>query len=307
MPALEILKDLFFIERGYLNGNHFVYRSGEPVLVDTGYKTHFEITERLIAELGIDLSCTRLIINTHTHSDHVGGNRRIQEKSGCDIALHKVGKHFIDTRDDWSTWWRYKNQDADFFDCTMGLEDGDVIDIGAHKFRVVYTPGHASDGIALYCNRRKILISSDALWERDVATVTVRVEGSTALFRWLESLERIESLGAGMVYPGHGPPFTDVEGAIASARKKIRNYMAHPEKVGEDLLKKIIVYTLLMHSEIPEHRFFNLIMEPYWYRETVDFYFGGDYRGKYEEVLRKFLQRGIVKRKDGCFYTSVKP
>lgn len=307
MKALEILKDLFFIERGYLNGNHFVYRADRPVLVDTGYKSHFDTTERLIAALGVDLSSTRLIISTHTHSDHVGGNRLIQGRSGCDIGLHRIGKYFIDTRDDWSTWWRYKEQEADFFDCTLGLEDGDVVDIGPHEFTVVHTPGHASDGIVLYCRKAGVLISSDALWENDVATVTVRIEGSTAVFRWLESLERIESLGASTAYPGHGPPFTDVQGAIAKARRKLNAYLAHREKAGEDLLKKITVYTLLMHGAIPEDEFFGLIMRAFWYRETVDLYFDGDYGGKYEEIMGSFLRRGIVKRKEGRLHTSVKP
>ncbi len=36
MPTIEILDDLFFIERGYLNCNHFVYRSPAPVLIDSG-------------------------------------------------------------------------------------------------------------------------------------------------------------------------------------------------------------------------------------------------------------------------------
>ena len=110
----EILKDLFFIERGYLSGNHFVYRSQDPVLIDTGYISGFHQTEKLISELGVNLSDVSLIISTHTHCDHIGGNHIIQQKSDCDIALHKVGKHYIDTRDDWSTWWRYYNQEADF-------------------------------------------------------------------------------------------------------------------------------------------------------------------------------------------------
>ncbi len=52
----EVLKDLFFIERGYLNGNHFVYRSEHPILVDTGYVSDFNETERLITGLGVNLS-----------------------------------------------------------------------------------------------------------------------------------------------------------------------------------------------------------------------------------------------------------
>jgi glyoxylase-like metal-dependent hydrolase (beta-lactamase superfamily II) len=95
----EILKDLFFIERGYLNGNHFVYRSKSPILIDTGYVSDFNETERLITKLGVNISDVSLIINTHTHCDHIGCNQIIQQKSGCDIALHKVGRYFIDTQD----------------------------------------------------------------------------------------------------------------------------------------------------------------------------------------------------------------
>ncbi len=101
-----------------MNGNHFVYKSKEPVLIDTAYISDFDETKRLINTLGIDLSDICLIISTHCHCDHIGGNRIIQEKSGCDIALNKIGKHFIDTQDDWSTWWRYYNQEAEFFNCT---------------------------------------------------------------------------------------------------------------------------------------------------------------------------------------------
>jgi glyoxylase-like metal-dependent hydrolase (beta-lactamase superfamily II) len=213
----------------------------------------------------------------------------------------------MDVRDDWSTWWRYKRQEADFFDCTQGLEDGDIIDIGPHEFRVFYTPGHASDGIVLYHAREKLLISSDTLWERDVATVTVRIEGSTAPFRFLESLEKLAALDVRAVYPGHGAPFSDFRGAVSSAKEKINAYLAHPEKTGQDLLKKITVYTLLMHGAIPEDRMFDMFMEGPWFRETVELYFNGDYRGKYDEVVGSFLRRGIVKQQNGNYYTTVTP
>ncbi|MEW6614296.1 MAG: MBL fold metallo-hydrolase [Thermodesulfobacteriota bacterium] len=307
MNAVEIMKDLFFIERGYLNSNHFVYRSEQPALIDTGYVADFDITERLIKEIGVKLAQTRLIISTHTHCDHIGGNRIIQDISGCDIALHKVGKYFMDTQDDWGTWWRYYSQEADFFNCTKALYDEEVIPIGPHEFQVIHTPGHASDGIALYNRKAKILISGDALWQERIPTITMRVEGSTCLFDLLESLEKLESLDVGIVYPGHGRPFADFKEAISKSKRKARDYINHKEKTGDSLLKKITIYTLLMHRQMDEEKFFDLLMETYWFKETIDLFFNGGYQQKYDEVMSNFLRRDIVKRKDGKLFTTVKP
>ena len=307
MATTEILKDLFFIERGFLNGNHFVYRSGSPVLVDTGYISGFAETEKSITELGVALSDVSLIISTHTHCDHIGGNNLIKQKSGCEIALHKVGKYFIDSRDDWSTWWRYYNQEAEFFKCTQTLEDGQTITLGPHKFQIIYTPGHASDGIVLYNRKEKILISSDTLWQTDMAVMTLRVEGSRALFDMRASLQKIEKLEVQAVYPGHGKPFSDMPQAIARGKQRIENFLRHPEAIGDDLLKKIIVYTLMMKKIMPADTLFGYLMDTYWFKETVDLYFKGQYQAKYDAVINSFLGRGIIKQENGDLSTTVKP
>ncbi len=303
----EILEDLFFIERGYLNGNHFVYRSEQPVLIDTGYRADLDETLRLIRTLGADVSKTRLIINTHSHCDHIGANQCIQELSGCDIALHKVGKNFIDTRNDWATWWKYYGQEADFFDCTSELEDGRTVWLGPHRFRVIYTPGHASDGIVLYNEEERLLLSSDTLWERDVAVMTVRVEGSRAPFCMLESLSELRGLDVEMVYPGHGEPFRDFDQALDSAERKVGAYVRNASDAANDLLKKIIVYTLLMRRHVEESDFFSILMDRIWFRETVDLYFQSEYRKKYQEIMEGFFRRGIVVREGEGIRTTVKP
>ena len=303
----EILKDLFFIERGYLNGNHFVYRSNSPVLIDTGYISDFNETERLITGLGVNLSDISLIINTHTHCDHIGGNQIIQQKSGCDIALHKVGRFFIDTQDDWSTWWKYYDQEAEFFKCTQSFEDGDIISVGPHEFQVIHTPGHASDGIVLYNSQEKILISSDTLWESDIAAMTLRIEGSMALFHMQESLQKLKSLDVKRIYPGHGRPFNDLKKAIIKSNKKIEMYLLDREKIGNDLIKRIIIYILLMKKTIKEKDLYPYLMGTYWYKETVDLYFNNEYELKYDETMKTFFGRGVIKRENGSLFTTVKP
>jgi hydroxyacylglutathione hydrolase len=307
MPSVEILPNLFFVERGYLNGNHFVYRDEEPILIDTAYKADFEHTERIVTGMGVDLRRVRLIINTHCHCDHVGGNRIIQDRSGCDVAMHKIGKHFIDTRDDWSTWWRYYAQEADFFACTKALEDGERVCLGPHEFQVIHTPGHSADGIVLYNSKAKILLSSDSLWENDIAVMTIRVEGSRAIFSMLESLEKIRNLDIQTVFPGHGKPFSDPIAALRKAVKRLQGYLTDRTRIGDDLLKKIIVYTLMMKRSVQADTFFQELAETRWFTETVDLYFDRDYRPKYDDVMGRLLQRGVVKNVDGWLFTTVKP
>jgi glyoxylase-like metal-dependent hydrolase (beta-lactamase superfamily II) len=307
IPGIEILKDLYFIERGYLNANHFIYRGDPPTLIDTGYIADFDTTRRIITAIGVDLTEVSAIITTHCHCDHIGGHNRIQQLSGCDIFLHNVGKMFIDTRDDWATWWKYYHQQAEFFTPTHGLNDGDTISVGPHRFEVIYTPGHAADGIVLYHRREKILISSDTLWERDMAVHTVRVEGNAAAYYTKKCLERLSSLDVALVCPGHGAAFADFQGALKRSMDRVEGYVTNRQVMGRDVLKKIIVYTLMMKKTVVADQFFGLLMDTNWFKETVDLYFNSDYRGLYTEIMEKFLSKGIVERKGAFLHTTVKP
>ena len=306
MYPIEILKDLFFIERGFLNGNHFVYRSENPILIDTAYAAGFDVTANLIAQLGVDLSDVQLIISTHCHCDHIGGNKKIQEQSGCDIALHHIGKHFIDTRNDWATWWKYYNQEADFFNCTIALNDGDDVMIGPYEFKIIHTPGHAAEGIVLYNRKEKLLISSDTLWKNDMAVMTLQIEGSAAIFHMLESLEKLEALDVQMIYPGHGPPFKNMQKTISKTRKRLNNFLTHRDQIGLDLLKKIMIYTLMMRKTVDQDSFFDDLMQTQWYKQTTDLYFNSEYKLKYESIMKDFRKRGIVKEQNGKLFTTVK-
>ena len=47
--------DLYFVERGFLNGNHIVCLSDPPVLIDSGYAADVEETVRIIENLGVNM------------------------------------------------------------------------------------------------------------------------------------------------------------------------------------------------------------------------------------------------------------
>lgn len=301
----EILPDLFFIQRGYLNGNHFVYRRYPVVLIDTGYLGSLQETRELLAYLGVDFSQVGLIINTHCHCDHVGGNQAIQQESGCETALHSIGQHFINNRDAWATWWGYYNQEARFFQASRGLKDGDSLAVGPYTFQVLHTPGHSADGLVLYHPEQKILLSSDTLWEFDVPAITERVEGSRTLFSLQESLQYLEGLEVEKVYPGHGRPFSDFASALHKAQNKVQRYLQDKSLLGRDQIKKLMVYTLLMQGKTPEESFLQDLMHTYWFPESVGLYFQGRYQEIYQQCLQELLQRQAVRRQEGFLYPGV--
>ncbi|MFO7555189.1 MAG: hypothetical protein R6W88_08285, partial [Desulfobacterales bacterium] len=63
----------------------------------------------------------------------------------------------------------------------------------------------------------------------------------------------------------------------------------------------------MMHLSVQADTFFDHLMETWWFKETVDLYFNKDYETKYQQILESFLARGIVKQKEGQFFTTVKP
>src|SRR5258705_7345962 len=94
--APSLPQSLRVIVRGWLNCNQVVMLSArDNVLVDSGYCTHREQTlERLAGPEGLDGEPLERLINTHCHSDHMGGNAAVAHAHGCTITIPAGGaKH----------------------------------------------------------------------------------------------------------------------------------------------------------------------------------------------------------------------
>ena len=63
----------------------------------------------------------------------------------------------------------------------------------------------------------------------------------------------------------------------------------------------------MMKKLIPAATLFDYLMGTYWFKETVDLYFKGQYETKYEEIINSFQRRGIIKAENGGLFTTVKP
>ncbi len=305
MEARTVYENLFFLQRGWLNGNHFVFNGKKKVLIDTAYVADFQETRDRIQAVGIDLEEVHLIINTHCHCDHIGGNKRIHDLSDCAIAIHGIEKGFIDARDGWETWYTFYDQQAEFFPVHIGLEDGAKIALDDLELEVIHTPGHSRGGISLYSPEGRFLISSDAVWDGDLGVLYTVVEGSRAPALALESLERISSLDIVRIYPGHGGVIEEPGEAIRKCREKVKSLIENPVRMGNDHLKKIVIFVLLMKRGFPKDRFFDTLLKSYWFPAVVDRYFRGGYRDTYDALMEGLLERNIIRIEDGVYHANV--
>ena len=85
--SVPLPESLLVLERGWLSANNILCFDGDAaILVDSGYVTHAAQTVDLV---GHALRGRRLktLINTHSHSDHIGGNAALQAAFGCEVMV----------------------------------------------------------------------------------------------------------------------------------------------------------------------------------------------------------------------------
>jgi glyoxylase-like metal-dependent hydrolase (beta-lactamase superfamily II) len=173
----------------------------EGIVIDPGA----DAKNILNAVHDLDLSIV-LIVATHNHIDHVGALRSVKDATGAKYAVHEEDS---------------KEAMPAMFGRMMGLmlgsslratpkpdrllKDGDIIDIGDLKFKVLYTPGHTPGGISLLGDG--VVFSGDTLFNFGIGRTDL--EGGDYGKLMDSIMTKLMVLpDSTIVYPGHGPETT---------------------------------------------------------------------------------------------------
>ncbi|MDO9435894.1 MBL fold metallo-hydrolase [Hydrogenophaga sp.] len=234
------------LERGWLSANNILIRGeGPTALVDSGYGTHEEQTISLVASsLGSDP--LDLLLNTHLHSDHCGGNSALQQAYPALRTLIPPGQsEAVAAWDTEALTYEATGQLCPRFVFQALLAPGSTIRLGSWAWDIHAAKGHDPHSIVLFQPQHRLLISADALWENGFGVVFPELEGIAAFDEVADTLCLIEELAPTTVIPGHGSVFVDVDAALARARSRLEQFIANPNKHRRHALKVLIKFKLL--------------------------------------------------------------
>jgi len=239
--------------RDWLSANHVVLRSDAGcVVIDSGYDKHVPLMLALIASrMGLDGRPLAKLVNTHCHSDHVGGNAALRRAYGCNIAVPAGEAPLIDAWDERALLYEYADQRAERFAVDEILEPGSTHTWGDIEWRALAAPGHAMGALVFFNDEHRILISGDALWQNGYGIVMPPELDPGALPATRATLEMIATLDARCVVPGHGEPFTDVDAALERAFARTTAFEVDPMRTVRHVLKALLVFSLLDRERMP--------------------------------------------------------
>jgi len=245
---------------GVPHGNAWAVASdGGIVLFDTGIggKGRMRQLDLALAQAGFGLEDVRLLVCTHSHSDHYGLAAPIVDGAGCELWMHPAWEHIRLLADDpraalehrlevarqsgvpAAALERYRESRSG--DEETGIDaivkpDRDLLpgvevetDLGA--WQVHETPGHAPSHVVLHQPERRLMISGDHLLGRTVLFFD-HGHSPDPIGEFIGGLDEIEPLEVDLVLPGHGRTFRDPEAKIAEARRQVGELVA---KVRESL------------------------------------------------------------------------
>lgn len=185
---------------GPLGVNCFILgceQSREGVIVDPGAESG-RILER-VGELGLKIG---MVINTHGHFDHVGGNRKVLEATRAKLLVHRDDVHFLGRAADVAAMYGLDTENSPVPDTL--LEDGMTISAGALTLRVLHTPGHTPGGCCLLLEGEGKVLTGDTLFEESVGRTDFPGSSHESLITSIR--EKLLTLpDETEVYPGHGP------------------------------------------------------------------------------------------------------
>lgn len=197
---MMINEDLYYVKGKGIDSNSYLLEAKDHfILIDTGTGMNSAAFLKTLAGICAKKP-VKLVINTHCHFDHIGGNKDFV--GSAKFAAHALDAKYIQTPDADYTVASMFSQKLAPVPVSWMLKEGDKIENTGYV--VMHTPGHTEGSICLYNEDLKILIAGDTAFANG-GTGRVDLPGGD-LEKMQASLEKLAGINVRTLLSGHGEP-----------------------------------------------------------------------------------------------------
>lgn len=172
----------------------------------SGLVAHLATPDSKVYCSGPDIEVIRRISTAVTGEAHVmkyAARSGFSEAEANEIAVRHPG-------------FRYSAQGEMHFET---VQDGDVVEAGPYSFTCVATPGHTMGHMCLFEKERRIFLSGDHILGDITPNISHWTDEGDSLGQYLASLDAVEKLDIGQVFPGHRRLIPDWRARVAELRR----------------------------------------------------------------------------------------
>lgn len=300
-PSATLPVGMHVFERGWLSANNILFADGDKTtLIDSGYCTHaaqtLSLVESVLGNRPLDI-----LVNTHLHSDHCGGNASLQLRYPDLKTLIPPG-HAAEVTcwDPVALTYLPTGQLCPQYTFTEVLVPGSSMRLGSRDWQVHSAPGHDPHSVIFYEPFEGILISADALWENGFGVVFPELEGDDAFGQVAATLNLIEQLQPKTIIPGHGRVFTYTSGVMQKAHGRLSSFVSDPVKHARHAVKVLLKYKLLEVQRQSSAEFMQWALSTSYFQQINSKFFQGvAIRPWLDGLIVELVQAGVAQRKDG--------
>ena len=172
------------------------------LLIDSGTAWYQLLQEeRIRGQLGESISLDKIILTSRRYP-FSGGSKALSESFEVPVFIHEAAQMSLQSGDFFTTWANRYDSDMPVV-YTEPIDFSETIRLDDSIIKLLETPGPSSDNISIHIPSAKTVIAGALLPRADRP---LRWDVPTGnLIQAIESLRRIQALGAEKLVPMHGP------------------------------------------------------------------------------------------------------
>src|SRR5215475_12004401 len=220
---------------------------GVNALIDPGPTSTLETLRAALQNHGLRVQDLNAVFLTHIHLDHAGATGSlVKENSKLDVFVHEFGaKHMADPSKLLASAGRLYGGEMDRLygavlpvpeENLRPLAGGETVSVGAKKFSVLHTPGHASHHVTYWDERDGIAFVGDVggiTVEGDTFIMPATPPPDIDLELWNKSLDAILALRPAKLFLTHFGYQHEPQAHAERYREKLASWTALAKKLLE--------------------------------------------------------------------------